>query len=116
MASIQGSISNSGTWYIRANYTYTSDSRTLVFDTLNGQRSNYLSRGNGTLTIYVYNNATNALIWSYTDYITMEFAKAAWSTSYWLHDGRGQNITIPAGCTAVIVKMSTTSDAFNSYI
>lgn len=118
--------SGGGNWGIRADYTWNSSTRYFSFPAytsssspFHGYRSNYLSQGNCTMGLKIVDNFGNVL-WDKTCYITMSFAKAAWSTKYWQHDYypgyNGQTLYIQPNVSSVHVYVYTTSDAFNSYI
>jgi len=117
---ISATISNSGTWGIGFNYTVGLGS--FKIDTLYGYRSNYLSGGNGTITIAVY-NSSGTLLNSQKDYVTLWFTKGGYdseSTSYWKFNSTTKNCehTTVSGITgsSITVKITIGSDAFNDYI
>ena len=117
---ISATISNSGTWGIGFNYTVGLGS--FKIDTLYGYRSNYLSGGNGTITIAVY-NSSGTLLNSQKDYVTLWFTKGGYdseSTSYWKFNSTTKNCehTVVTGITggSITVKITVGSDAFNDYI
>lgn len=124
MASItpekSATISSSGTWGIGFNYTTGLGS--FKIDTLYGYRSNYLSGGDGTLTIAVY-NSSGTLLNSQKDYITLWFTKGGYdseSTNYWKFNSTTKNCehTAVSGITgsSITVKITVGSDAFNDNI
>lgn len=117
---ISATISSSGTWGIGFNYTVGLGS--FKIDTLYGYRSNYLSGGDGTLTIAVY-NSSGTLLNSQKDTITLWFTKGGYdseSTSYWKFNSTTKNCEHKAvsGITgsSIIVKLTVGSDAFNDNI
>lgn len=119
MASVDASYTNSGTWKIRINYTWTADTRAIKITSLQGQRSNYASAGTSDVTLYVYNGSTNAQIWtSSSTSKQINFAKgtSSWSSSGWALNGLNTNITIPAGCTSIYFKVYTGTNNFNDRI
>lgn len=117
---ISTTISNGGTWGI--GFDYTIGAKWFQINHLYGYRSNYLSGGNGTLKIQVY-DANGTLLNTQSDYITLWFTKGGYdseSLSYWKFNSTTANCghTAVSGITTktITVKISTTSDAFNDYI